>query len=98
MKPNIYAIAAMSENRVIGDNNTLPWHLPADLKHFKTLTTGRPILMGRKTFASIGRPLPNRTNIIITHNKDFHAPGCIIVHSLNEALTCEPVQSSNEIF
>lgn len=80
------AIVAMSKNRVIGNNNQLPWHLPADLKHFKTITTGGVVIMGRKTFASIGRKLPNRTNIIITRNPRFQAEGCIIVHSLKEAI------------
>lgn len=80
------AIVAMSQNRVIGQNNTLPWHLPADLKHFKEVTMGKPIIMGRKTFDSIGRALPGRTNIIITRNTDFHAEGCLVVHSIDEAL------------
>ena len=85
-RPRISAIAAMSENRVIGDDNQLPWHLPADLKHFKTITMGHPILMGRKTYESIGRPLPNRTNIIITRNHAFNAPGCTVIKSLDEAI------------
>ena len=70
--PLLSAIAAMAENRTIGDQNQLPWHLPADLKHFKTLTSGHPILMGRKTYESIGRPLPNRTNIILTRDSTFY--------------------------
>jgi dihydrofolate reductase len=92
----ISAICAMSENRVIGKNNQLPWHLPADLNHFKKITSGNPILMGRKTYESIGRPLPNRDNIIITSHADYHAPGCIIVHSIKEALTM--TKKNNEIF
>jgi dihydrofolate reductase len=80
------AIVAMGINRAIGKNNQLLWRLPADLKHFKSLTTGHPILMGRKTFESIGKPLPNRTNIIITRKSNFDAPGCIIATSLAEAI------------
>lgn len=76
----------MAQNRVIGNNNELIWHLPADLKHFKTLTSGHHIIMGRKTFDSVGRPLPNRTNIIVTRQKDFKSEGCIIVNSLEEAI------------
>src|SRR5262249_43978628 len=97
-RPIISAIVAMSENRVIGDNNQLPWHLPADLKHFKTLTSGHPILMGRKTYESIGRPLPNRTNIIITRNHAFQAPGCIVIKSIDEAIESAMSKGSDEIF
>lgn len=83
----ISLIAAMDKNRVIGtDSGKLPWHLPADLKHFKFLTLGKPVIMGRKTFESIGKPLPERKNIIITRNKNYEAPGCIVVHSREEAL------------
>jgi len=83
----ISLIAAMASNRVIGINNTLPWHLPADFKHFKAVTMGKPILMGRKTYESIGRPLPGRTNIIITHNPSYVAEGCHVVNSIEQALT-----------
>jgi dihydrofolate reductase len=83
----ISAIVAHAENRVIGKDNKMPWHLPADLKHFKEITTGHPILMGRKTFESIGKPLPNRTNLILTRDTLFIAPeGTIVVHSLEAAL------------
>ena len=82
----ISLIAAIGKNKVIGNKNALPWSLPADMKHFKELTAGKPVIMGRKTFESIGNPLPNRTNIIITSNPDYKAEGCTIVHSLNEAL------------
>jgi dihydrofolate reductase len=82
----ISAIVAMSENRVIGKNNKLPWHVPADLKHFKTTTLGKPIVMGRKTFASIGRPLPDRTNVILTHDTTFTAPGCEVFLNIDSAL------------
>jgi dihydrofolate reductase len=79
-------IVAVAQNQVIGHNNQLIWHLPEDLKMFKRLTTGHPIIMGRKTFESIGKPLPNRTSIIITTNTDFSVEGCITVHSLAEAI------------
>lgn len=101
MKPShpiLSAIVAMSENRVIGVNNQLPWHLPADLKHFKTLTTGHPIVMGRKTFESIGKPLPNRTNIILTRDPTYLATGCLVVTSIAEALNLSAVKQTNEIF
>lgn len=83
----ISAVVALSENRAIGKNNQLLWHLPADLAHFKQITTGKPIVMGRKTYQSIGRPLPNRSNVILTQDKQFKAEGCIIVHSIEAALT-----------
>ena len=79
-------IVAVSENNVIGKDNDLIWHLPRDLKHFKDTTTGHYIIMGRKTFESNGRPLPNRTNVIITRDKNYTAEGCIVVHSLEEAI------------
>lgn len=80
-------IWAMSRNRTIGRNNALPWHLPEDLKYFKRVTMGKPIIMGRKTWESIGRPLPGRTNIVITRDESFSAPGIKVVHSLNDALS-----------
>ena len=79
-------IVAVSQNGVIGKNNQLPWHLPADLKHFKQLTMGHPILMGRKTFESIGKPLPGRTNIVITHQDHFACCGAVTAPSLEKAL------------
>jgi len=82
----ISLIAAMAQNRVIGKNNQLPWHMPKDLQHFKALTRGKPVIMGRKTFESIGHPLPKRLNIVISRHADYHAPGCQVVHSLTEAL------------
>ena len=78
-------VVAMDEQGVIGQGNALPWHLPADLKHFKSMTMGKPIIMGRRTFESIGRPLPGRHNIVITRNRAFTAPGCTVVHSFAEA-------------
>ena len=80
-------IVAMAANHVIGHDNRLPWHLPADLEHFRATTLGKPVLMGRRTWESIGRPLPGRTNIVITRNADYAAAGCVVVHSLDEALS-----------
>jgi dihydrofolate reductase len=78
-------IVAADQKRGIGINNTLPWKLPEDLAHFKRLTTGHAIIMGRKTFESIGRPLPNRRNIVITRNPEWRADGVETVHSIDEA-------------
>ena len=85
----------MSENRVIGRNNKLPWRLPADMKHFKRLTMGKPVVMGRKTFESIGGPLSGRTNIVVTRNMQYHPDDCIIVHSIEEAF--DLAKTSNEL-
>jgi dihydrofolate reductase len=82
----IRIIVAMSKNRVIGDSNTLIWHLPEDLKRFKQLTTDNTIVMGRKTYESIGKPLPNRRSIIITRDPEYSIEGCEVVNSLEEAL------------
>lgn len=79
-------IAAHARNHVIGINNSLPWNLPADLQHFKKITLGKPVIMGRKTYESIGRPLPGRLNIIITRDQDFSAENCVIVHNIDAAL------------
>ena len=79
-------IVAAAKNRVIGRNNNLPWYLPNDLKYFKQATMGKPIIMGRKTYDSIGKPLPGRPNIIITRNPAFNAEGVSIAHSLNDAI------------
>lgn len=89
-------LVAMARNRVIGRNNKLPWHLSADLKHFKFLTMGQTIVMGRKTYESIGKPLPGRTNIIITRQAGYEVPGAIVVRSVDEALLkCEETSSVN---
>lgn len=80
-------IVAMDRKGVIGVNNTLPWRLSTDLKNFKTLTMGKPIVMGRKTWESIGKPLPGRDNVVITRNRDYRAEGAVVCHSLDEALT-----------
>lgn len=86
----------MAENGVIGRANTLPWHLPNDLKRFKALTTGHAILMGRRTFESIGRVLPDRRSIVITRNPEFQAPGAELAHSLDEALAM--TEGEDEVF
>lgn len=87
----------MDKNRVIGKDNKLPWHLPADLKFFKQVTTGHPIVMGRKTFESIGRALPGRENIIITRNENFTTQGCTVIHSVSDIKEIEK-QNNEEIF
>lgn len=79
-------IVAMAENRVIGVNNNLPWYLPEDLKYFKSVTMGKPIIMGRKTFESIGKPLPGRTNIVISRNTELESDGCSVVSTLEDAI------------
>ena len=79
-------IVAIGPNNVIGKRGALPWHLPEDLKHFKKLTMGHPIIMGRKTYESIGRPLPGRVNVVITRQEGFAAPGCEVFGSLEGAL------------
>lgn len=94
----ISLIAAISKNRVLGKGNDLIYKIPDDQKRFREITTGHVIIMGRKTFESIGRPLPNRTNIIITHNQNFSAPGCIVVKSLDEALNEAKKVETDEIF
>ena len=93
---SVSILVAVSDNGVIGAGNRLPWHLPADLKRFKALTMGHPIIMGRKTFESIGKPLPGRPNIVVTRRAEFQAGGALVAHSLEEAfLTSE---SSDEAF
>lgn len=79
-------VVAAAQNNVIGRGNDLPWRLPDDLKRFKALTIGKPIIMGRKTYASIGRPLPERTNIVVSRQVGFTADGCMVVRSVDEAL------------
>jgi dihydrofolate reductase len=80
-------IVAMARNRTIGVNNTLPWRCPEDLKHFKSLTMGHHMIMGRKTYDSIGKPLPGRTTVVVTRNLDLKLEGCAIAHSLKEAIS-----------
>jgi dihydrofolate reductase len=89
-------IVAMSSSRAIGINNTLPWHLTEDLKHFKSLTTGHTIIMGRKTYESIGKPLPNRRNIVVSRNLNTFYDGVEIVHSLEDAFSIS--SNDEEVF
>jgi dihydrofolate reductase len=93
--PLVTLVVAMARNHVIGRDNALPWRLPADLQHFKSVTWGKPILMGRKTFESIGKPLPGRTNLVLTRDKGWNAAGVVVVHSLDEAL--ERVKDAPEL-
>jgi len=95
-KPDVILIAALDRNRVIGKNNTLPWRLSSDLKRFKKLTSGYPVLMGRKTWESIGRPLPGRRNLVMTRQNEYKIPGVQVVHSLPEAL--EVVADRDRLF
>ncbi len=94
---NISLIVAMASNRIIGDNGKMPWHLSADLKKFRKITTGFPIIMGRKTFQSIGKALPNRTNIIISNNADYSSDGCLVFNDLNSAVT-HACQLAEQVF
>jgi len=89
-------VAVLARNRVIGIENRLPWRLPEDLAHFKALTLGHPIVMGRKTFESLGRPLPGRANIVITRNRDYKCDGCVVADSIPAALTL--CTDSDEVF
>jgi len=86
LPPLVSLLAAVADNGIIGRGGRLPWHLPDDLKRFKFLTMGKPILMGRKTFESIGRPLPGRTSLVLTRSRDWSSAGTVVVHSLSEAL------------
>lgn len=88
IQPEVSLIVAMAENGCIGRDNALPWRLPEDLRRFKSLTLGKPILMGRKTYESIGRPLPERRNLVLTRNRQWHPAGVLAVHSLGHALGC----------
>jgi len=84
--PRVYLVAAVAANGVIGANGKLPWHLPEDLKHFKTLTLGHPVVMGRKTWESLGKALPGRENIVVTRAPGYAAPGASVASSLDAAL------------
>jgi len=86
MTPRLCLIAALAENRVIGRDNQLPWHLPADLRHFKALTLGKPIIMGRKTWDSLGRPLPGRLNLVVSRQADLQLEGAEVFASLEQAI------------
>ena len=89
-------IVAMAKNRTIGLDGAMPWHIPEDLKFFKRVTMGHPVIMGRKTYQSIGAALPGRTNIVVTRNKDFEAADADVVHDLSEALT--KAQATEELW
>ena len=95
-QPRVAILAALARNRTIGINNTLPWRCPEDLKRFKALTMGPHIVMGRKTFDSIGKPLPGRTTVVVTRSRGLAIEGCLVAHSLEEALAVCP--SDEEIF
>ena len=92
----ITIIAAIANNNALGKDNDLIWHLPADLKRFKKVTSGHHIIMGRNTFESIGKPLPNRTTVIITRDSEYQAPGCVIVNSIENAI--EVAKNDTQIF
>lgn len=91
-------IVALDQNNGIGYQNRMPWHLPAELKRFKALTMGHHLIMGRKTFESIGRPLPGRTTIIVTRNQRYQAEGCLVSHSVSEALRLAETRGESEVF
>ena len=82
----VVIVVAVAENGVIGRSGQLPWRIPSDLKHFKSVTMGKPVVMGRKTYESIGKPLPGRTNIVLTHDKNWRAEGVLTGHTLEEVL------------
>lgn len=94
----ISLIVAATDNHVIGINNELPWHLPEDLKYFKNITWGMPVMMGRKTFEAVGRPLPGRTNIVITSNLEWSAEGVIVANSIDNAILKAAETGAKEIF
>jgi dihydrofolate reductase len=96
--PIISVIAAIDERRGIGKDNKLLWHIPEDLKRFKEITSGHPIIMGRKTYESIGKPLPERINIIVTRNKRYRAPDCIVAESFSKAIREAQEKDKKEIF
>jgi dihydrofolate reductase len=92
--PKVYLVAAVAKNGVIGKDGKLPWHLPEDLRHFKRLTLGHPVIMGRRTWQSLGKPLPGRDNIVVTRRGGYDAPGAAVANSLEAALALcagEPV-------
>lgn len=94
----ISAIAAIGKNRELGKGNSLIWRIPADLKRLKELTTGHALIMGRKTYESIGRPLPNRLNIVVTSDPAYDAPGCTIATSLTEAIAAAKAAGHDQVF
>lgn len=97
-KPRMSMIVAVDETRAIGKDNRLLWHIPEDLKRFKELTTGHAVIMGENTYRSIGRPLPNRTNIVVTLDQHLTLPDCVVVHSLDEAVSVAAAHETAEVF
>lgn len=99
MKPTISLIAAIGKNRELGKENSLLWNIPEDMKHFRDTTRGHAVVMGRKTFESIGRPLPNRTNIIVSRDKNYKVPeDCLRAESIEEAIKIASEHESTEVF
>lgn len=96
--PIVSIIAAIGSNRELGKDNKLLWHIPEDLARFQKITLGHPVIMGRTTFESLGKPLSCRTNIVITRNKEYAVPGCIIAYSIDQAIDIAKIQDKNEIF
>jgi dihydrofolate reductase len=94
----VSTIVGFGKNQEIGKNNDIPWYIPADLKYFKKITTGHPIIMGRKCFDSIGRALPNRMNIIVSRNPEFYVENCILTHSIDAALLVAEQSGAKEAF
>ncbi|MGY4689062.1 dihydrofolate reductase [Salibacterium sp. K-3] len=91
-------VAAMDEKRLIGADGSMPWHLPNDLKHFKQVTYGSPVIMGRRTYESIGKALPGRKNVVLTSDTSYEAPGCDILHSLKELQVLAEKNPEEELF
>lgn len=94
----ISIIAAIGSNREIGKDNKLLWHIPEDMQHFKQITWGHPVIMGKKTFESLGKPLSGRTNIVLTHDNNFKVEGCLVAHTIEEAISLGESRDNNEIF
>jgi dihydrofolate reductase len=97
-RPKISVIVAVAKDRAIGKDNKLLWDIPEDLQHFKKITSGHPVIMGQKTFESLNKPLPGRTNIVLTFDKSYQSPGCIVVHSIDEAIKVASEKDQEEIF
>ena len=96
--PRMSMIVAVDETRAIGKDNRLLWNIPEDLKRFRELTMGHAVIMGQKTYQSIGRPLPHRVNIIVTLNRELELPGCFVTHSIEEALVIARAKEKEEVF
>jgi dihydrofolate reductase len=96
-RPTVALIVAVGRNGVIGRDGKLPWHLPSDLKRFKAVTMGKAMIMGRKTYESIGRPLPGRRSIVLTRQPDYQAPGCVVVGTVDEALAAAAGHAADEV-